>query len=63
MLGFVSAIPAASRSRPIACGLPDLHLEGRCKVGWVVTNVGQGSWDVWLEVSTGVVKLIRRANA
>ena len=35
----------------------------RCKVGWVVTEGGRGSWDVWLEVRTGLVKLIPQANA
>jgi hypothetical protein len=36
--------------------------KGRCNVGWVVTNGGRESWDVWLEVSTGLVKLVTRAN-
>jgi hypothetical protein len=37
--------------------------KGRCKVGWVVRNSGRESWDVWLEVATGLVKLIPQANA
>ena len=37
--------------------------KGRCKVGWIVRASGRESWDVWLEVSTGLVKLIARANA
>jgi hypothetical protein len=37
--------------------------KGRCTVGWIVSQGGRESWDVWLEVSTGLVKLIRRANA
>ncbi len=37
--------------------------KGRCRAGWIVTRSGRESWDVWLEVSTGLVKLIRRANA
>jgi hypothetical protein len=33
-------------------------------VGWIVSQGGgRESWDVWLAVSTGLVKLIRRANA
>jgi hypothetical protein len=36
---------------------------GRCKVGWVVSKGGRESHDVWLDVSTGLVKLIRRADA
>jgi hypothetical protein len=37
--------------------------KGRCKVGWVVSRGGRESWDVWLEVATGLVKLIAQANA
>jgi hypothetical protein len=37
--------------------------KGRCKVGWIVSKGGRESWDVWLEVSTGLVKLIARVNA
>jgi hypothetical protein len=32
--------------------------KGRCKVGWMVTKGGRESYDVWLEVSTGLAKLI-----
>ena len=32
--------------------------KGRCTVGWVISKGGRESWDVWLEVSTGLVKLI-----
>jgi hypothetical protein len=36
--------------------------KGRCKVGGtrrvIVSRGGRESWDVWLEVSTGLVKLI-----
>jgi hypothetical protein len=37
--------------------------KGRCKVGWIVRSGGRESWDVWVEVSTGLVKLIPQANA
>ena len=37
--------------------------KGRCKVGWIVSKGGRESWNVWLEVSTGLVKLIPQANA
>jgi hypothetical protein len=37
--------------------------KGRCTVGWIVSRGGRESWDVWLEVSTGLVKLIPKANA
>jgi hypothetical protein len=37
--------------------------KGRCKVGWIVSKGGRESWDVGLEVSTGLVKLIRQAEA
>jgi hypothetical protein len=32
--------------------------KGRCKVGWIVSRGGRESFAVWLEVSTGLVKLI-----
>jgi hypothetical protein len=37
--------------------------KGRCKVGWIVGRGRRESDDVWLEVSTGLVTLIRQANA
>jgi hypothetical protein len=37
--------------------------KGRCRVGGIVTRSGRESWDVWLEVSTGLVKLIAQVNA
>jgi hypothetical protein len=37
--------------------------KGRCKVGWVVSKGGRESHDVWLAVSTGLVKFIPPANA
>jgi len=37
--------------------------KGRCKIGWIVSKGGRESWDVWLEVSTGLVKLIPQATA
>jgi hypothetical protein len=37
--------------------------KGRCKVGWLVSRGGRESFDVWPEVSTGLVKLIRQAEA
>ena len=36
--------------------------KGRCKVGWIVTRGGRESFDVWLEVSTELVKLIPQAD-
>ena len=38
-------------------------LKGRCKVGWIVSRGGRESFDVWLEVGTGLVKLIAQAKA
>ena len=43
--------------------LPTCTAKGRCHVGWVVRANGREAWDVWLEVSTGLVKLIAQANA
>jgi hypothetical protein len=37
--------------------------KGRCKVGWIVSRGGRESRDVWLEVATRLVKLIRQADA
>jgi len=37
--------------------------KGRCKVGWIVSKGVRESVDVWLEVSTGLVKLVRQADA
>jgi hypothetical protein len=37
--------------------------KGRCKVGWIVSWGGRESFDVWLEVATGLVKLIRQVDA
>ena len=36
--------------------------KGRCKVGWIVSRGGRQSWNVWLEVSTGLVKLIAQTD-
>ena len=36
--------------------------KGRCKVGWIVSRGGRESWDVWLEVRTGLVKLIAQTH-
>jgi hypothetical protein len=42
-------------------------LKGRCKVGGtrtvIVSRGGRESWNVWLEVRTGLVKLIARVDA
>ena len=35
---------------------------GRCRVGAIVGRGGRESFDVWLEVGTGLVKLIRQAD-
>jgi hypothetical protein len=37
--------------------------KGRCNVGWIISKGGRESWDVWLEVATGLVRLISQANA
>ena len=41
--------------------------KGRCKVGGtrrvIISRGGRESFDVWFEVSTGLVKLIRQADA
>jgi hypothetical protein len=37
--------------------------KGRCRVGLIVSKGGRESFDVWLEVRTGLVKLIRQAAA
>ena len=37
--------------------------KGRCMVGWIVRASGREAWDVWVEISTGLVKLIPQKNA
>jgi hypothetical protein len=37
--------------------------KGRCKVGRILRARGRESWDVWLDVRTGLVKLIPKVNA
>ena len=37
--------------------------KGRCKVGWIVSRSRSESWDVWLKVSTGLVKLVAQVDA
>ena len=37
--------------------------KGRCNVGWIVSKGGRESFDVWLEVRTGLVKLIPHVRA
>ena len=36
---------------------------GRCRVGLIVGKGGRESFDVWLEVATGLVKLVAQAKA
>jgi hypothetical protein len=38
-------------------------LKGRCRVGWIVRWDGRESWDVWLEVGSGLVMLVLKAHA
>jgi len=37
--------------------------KGGCTVGWIVSRGGRESFDVWLEVRTGLVKLIPQSEA
>jgi len=39
------------------------YTPGCCKVGWIVSRGGRESWDVWLEVSTRLGKLVPKPNA
>jgi len=32
-------------------------------VGWIVSKRGRESWDVWLAVSTELVRLLQQADA
>jgi hypothetical protein len=56
----------ADRGFALPYGLADAREtctpQGRCKVGWIAARSGRESFDVWLEVSTGL-KVIRQANA
>ena len=48
---------------PLYAARESCTAKGRCKVGWIVSQGGRESYNVWLEVSTGLVKLIAQANA
>jgi hypothetical protein len=37
--------------------------KGRCRVGLIVVRSGRESYDVWLEVATGLVKFIPQVEA
>jgi len=37
--------------------------EGRCRVGAIISRGGREVRDVWLEASTGLVKLMRQSDA
>lgn len=36
--------------------------KGRCKAGWIVTNAGRDSWDVWRDVHTGEGRVRRQVD-
>jgi hypothetical protein len=48
---------------PLEHAIQTCTLMGGCKVGWLVSRGGRESWNVWLEVRTGLVKVIRRVDA
>ena len=52
------ALPSDVDTARARCAPP-----GRCRVGLIVSKGGRESHDVWLEVATGLVKLMRRADA
>ena len=37
--------------------------KGRCRVGAIISKGGRASHDVWLEVSSGLVKLVAQTGA
>jgi hypothetical protein len=38
-------------------------MQGRRHVGAIISRGGREAHDLWLEVSTGLVKLVRQADA
>jgi hypothetical protein len=63
MRGSVSAIPAAFvLLDPLHAARQTCKAKGRCKVGWIASRGGRESWDVRLEVRTGLVKLIAQTD-
>src|SRR3954462_2341406 len=60
-------VPGDQRCYAFPYGFEDVEKsctpQGRCKVGWIVRAGGREAWDVWLEVSTGLVKLVRQEDA
>ena len=59
-------VPGDNRCYPFASDVNAARAtctpKGRCKVGWVVRASGREAQDVWLEVSTGLVKLIPQTH-
>ena len=45
---------------PLAEARASCTPKGRCLIGWIVSNGGRDSWDVWLDVNTGEGRLRRR---
>lgn len=38
-------------------------LKGRCKVGWIARAGGRATFDVWVDVATGLAKLLPGTDA
>ena len=55
---MIAATPSRIASRtPRRAAAPGGLPKGRCGIGWIVTNSGRDSWDVWLDVPTGEGRL------
>jgi hypothetical protein len=69
---------AMPRAEKVACrpsedrcyALPDLveaarascTPKGQCKIGWIISNGGRESFDVWLDLETGEGRLRRQVD-
>ncbi|MBA2445031.1 MAG: hypothetical protein H0V49_06845 [Nocardioidaceae bacterium] len=62
----VACAPGDDRCYPFPDSLEQVRStctpKGRCLIGWIVTNSGRDSWDVWLNVHTGEGRLKKRSD-
>jgi hypothetical protein len=62
----VACRPDDHRCYPLPNRLEDAQASctptSRCRIGWIVTDSGRESWDVWLDVHTWEGRLRRRVD-
>jgi hypothetical protein len=62
----VACRPGDGRCYPFPDRLSDAREtctpKGRCKIGWIISNSGRESWDIWLDVHAGEGRLRRQVD-